>query len=487
MTSRLAAAAFLSLSLAAIGPAQAPETRAKKPRVDPCVTAHTEAVQALKTGLLELAEWSAKQKLDRERARVLETVLVYDPEDATARAGLGYVKAKSGGWERSAKWKEPGNKDASELGEFKKKKAEVAGVFLDGMTKLLEENRRDLEPALKARIVGDMSAIDPNDPRTKRASGEAEAGGKWVLAETAAGPPRRKQLQAWAKAAITAAGTPEAVEAAGNENSFDIKWTAIVTTENLRVLGNGSKDEVTKVAVLCQAAGELFAKTFDAETTHQTGYRTPIYLIADDGAKADFLRKNKSIKPEEREHYARLGGFNVDGTYVVWAADEPARIDTAVRMIIGSFMAKNFGISGREHGALYEGVGIHLSWFLTGTRLTWTIGKRKYAESGPDGLEEKLKKTGADWFAPGFELMRGKDRPPLRPLLAKHVNDLETTDMLASFMLGVWLIEGRKDDAPRFLRAAGRNQVDEGSREAFGLELNQLEQRLVRWAKENTK
>jgi hypothetical protein len=352
------------------------------------------------------------------------------------------------------------------------------------MAKVIEENKRDMGPAIKARIIGDMNVLDANDPRTKGAAGEAMSLGKWVLAETAAMPARRKQLQGVAKAAITAAGTPEPSEPMGSEATWDIKWTAIVTTENLRVMGTGTKEEINKIATLGQASGEMFSKTFDVDIGHRTAYKRPIYILADPTAKANFLRNNKSIKPEERERIAKLGGFNVDGGIAVQGDDAEARLDSAVRMMIGGFNGAAFGIDG-DKGALYEGIGIHLSWYLTGTRRTWTIGKRKYAQSGGDGLADKLKGDGADWFGPGFDLIGGKNRPPLKPLLAKMVNDLETEDMLAAFMLGVWLIDGRKDDAARFLRAAGRNEAEKGMMEAFGLELNQLEERWGRWAKES--
>jgi hypothetical protein len=463
--------------------APAPASRAKQPKADPAIAAHAEAVTALVASLQELAAWCEKVKLDKERAKVLDLILVFEPENKAAREALGFVTAKGGAWERAKTWKEPTNRDTEPLKDYKAKRAEVVGVFLDAMAKLIEEERRDIGPAIKARIIGDMSAIDALDPRTKGAAGEAQMGGKWVLKDAAEAPARRKQLQGITKAAIAAAGTPEADGAMGSEGTWDIKWTAIVTTENLRVMGTGTKEEINKVAVLCQAAGELFAKTFDVDVTHRTAFRTPIYLLADPTAKANFLRNNKSIKPEEREKIASLGGFNVDGGYAIQGAEVEGRLDCAVRMIIGSFMGRSFGL-GTDQGALYEGVGIHLSWYLTGTRLTWTIGKRKYAQSGKDGLEEKLKGTGADWFAPGYELIGGKNRPPLRPLLMKMVNDLETEDMLAGFMLGVWLIDGRKDDAARFLRAAGRNELDKGMMEAFGLELNQVEERWGRWAKE---
>ena len=61
---------------------------------------------------------------------------------------------------------------------------------------------------------------------------------------------------------------------------------------------------------------------------------------------------------------------------------------------------------------------------------------------------------------------------------------VETEDVLGAFMLGVWLVDGRKDDASRFLRAAGRNEREQGSLSAFGVDLNGLEERWVRWAKE---
>jgi hypothetical protein len=464
--------------------APAPGSRPKKQRADPVAEGHAAALKALVGDLQDLAALAERQKLDRERAQVLELVLVFEPDNAAVREALGWVKSKGGAWERSPKWREPGNRDVESLGDFRKKRAEVGGAFLDAMTKVLEENARDLEPAQRARIVGDMNAIDATDPRTKAANGEAQAGGKWVLAETAGAAARRKQLQGFAKTAIRNAGQPQPAEIYDSEKNWDVKWLTCVETENYRVLGTGSKEETTKIAILCQAAGELFAKTFGVDIPHQAAFHTPIYVLASANDKVSFIRANKSIKPQEKERLQQLGGFWVDGAVVQCADDSPARIDGAVRQIVGSFMGRMFGIDGSEHGALYEGVGIHLSWYLTNTRLTWTIGRPKYAVTDKDPLAEKLKGDGADWFGPAYDTWSSKTRPPLKPLLAKRVNDITTEDMIASFGFAVWLVDGRKNDAPRFLRRAGRNEPEDGAKDAFGLELPQLEERLGRWAKE---
>jgi hypothetical protein len=485
MTSRSIVVLFVLGIIAALGVAQAPESRGKKPKVDVAAAGHAEAVKAIKAALTELAAWCESKKLDRERARTLELILVFDENDAAAREGLGYSKGKAGAWERGPKWKEPSNRDNESLGDFKKKRAEVGGVFLDAMAKLLDEERRDIDPGLRARIIGDMSAIDPNDPRTKRSAGEEQAGGKWVLAETARVPARRKQIAALAAASIKAAGTPKPEEPTSEETRLDIKWAAILSTENTRVLGNGSKEEVQKAAVSTEAAYGLFHKVFGFEDV-PTGYPTIYYLLADVGAKANLLRLDRRMTAEKRSDSEKLGGIWVDSmTHASWAADAVARLDSSVRQMNSKLLAKYFGITG-QHGALHEGVGMHLSWYVTGTRVTWFVGKRKYAQSGGDGLENKLRSGEADWFSEGLALMNGKERPVLRAVLSHHLNDLATDDMLYSYMLGVWLIDGqRPEDVARFLATFTRKGADDAARAAFGVDLNGLEERFVRWAKES--
>jgi hypothetical protein len=484
---RMHAARWIVLlaALVAAGPVRgqsAGPPGSRKAPADPAAEAHREAVSGLKAGLLELAGWCQGRMLDRERARLFELVLVYDPDHAAARAALGYVKARGGGWERSSQWKEPGNKDASDLAEFKKKKSEVGGAFLDRMSAIIEEHRRDIDAAHRARMIADMNAVDPNDPRTKRAAGEEQAGGKWVLAETVATPVRRKKLQEIAKAAIAAAGTPRPAETSSDEADLGLKWAAILATSNVRVLGTGSKDEVARVAVLTDAAGELFRKAFDSSVTHP--FAMTYYLLADANDKTTFLRNDRRLNDENRRHAQTLGSTWIGRTNLAhWGPDATQRTDSAVRQTMGTFTSSNFGIT-TEQGALYEGLGLHLSWYLTGTRLTWTVGKRKYAQSGADGLMEKLRKPGTDWIKDGIELVASRKGPPLKALLAKHVNDLEPEDMLFSYALAVWLIDGCERDAERFLRYAGRKTVDEGAREAFGTDLNGLEERFIRWAKE---
>ncbi len=443
----------------------------------------TKATKSFVAELEKLAEWADKQKLFRERNRTDELILVLDPENAPARKALGFEK-KNGAWTKSANPKESGNLATDGMKEFGERRQKANDAFLGAMDQLLKDERGMIDGDLKNRIASDMAAVDREDPRARAAGGETNVANKWVLSETANAVIRRGLVTKLAKAALAAvpaAGglTPEEVE-----SSLGIGWPSRAATKSARCLCTGDAKEAPRIAHACEAAAEFFAKLFDEKVVLPDSFT--IYALTDTLARDTLLAKYPGIPAAERTAGKGLGGFTLPGgsRFACWGPQPPERLDQSVRRAFGVLLERAFGI-GSQQGALHEGLGLYLTYQLIGTKLTWYIGPRKYAVSGKDVLQDKLHKNETDWMAEAKALLAKPDHPPLKAMLAHDLNDLTPEEMLYSYLLAAYFIEGSPDDSPRFIRALCRpTPSDKAAYDAYGVNVDGLEARIKRWARE---
>jgi hypothetical protein len=138
-----------------------------------------------------------------------------------------------------------------------------------------------------------------------------------------------------------------------------------------------------------------------------------------------------------------------------------------------------FGITVRQ-GALFEGVGLYLSWLVTGTRATFFVAPDRYGRL-VESLAEKLADQKTDWLAEAAKLMeRG---PWLDGLLRKEVHMMNGEDLVLAFAFAAWVLEGSLPATPGFLREAGA--AEEGPEKLlpahFRGDAPGLEARIRRW------
>ncbi len=485
-------AAFLALVLGASAPletaAPAPVEEEAAAPADAASGSFAEdraaAVAALVADLEELADWCNSEKLFLERDRVYELVLEFEPDHAGARKVLKYRRDRDGQWERSDSYREPVNRGKTDLAEVAARRREVGARFSEAIHGLLSEHRDDVARTDVEAAHADVLRVDPDDPATRAARGEVLDGEAWVLVETARGRTRRVELRTLVQDALNGAPEPKSAPVSPAERALGVEWSHVVETEDVRALTTGERVEVVRVAQVNHAAGEVFRGVFGAETQLYDDYT--IYLLVHGGEKEAFLERHPAVAPEQRESLMALVGSGIPGTANVaqWQDDPAARLDGIVRHTLGGLLRDEYGIS-IQHGWVWEGVGIYLTWRMLGTRLTWYVQPDDYQLDDGMSLRPLLHVPGSNWTNEAYKLLRSKRRPDLREVLGRTVTELRVQDMLVAYALAAYLLEGRPDEAPELLRRVGEGQEpDVAVREALGLSLDDLPDRLVRWLSE---
>ena len=92
--------------------------------------------------------------------------------------------------------------------------------------------------------------------------------------------------------------------------------------------------------------------------------------------------------------------------------------------------------------------------------------------------------SGANWLGLAHGVLT-KEKPPTLPfVLGKDVNQLTADDLLVSYGLSVYLIEGHPDLAPKILRRAAKEPAVTVLEEELGVTLKELQSDLTEWLKE---
>jgi hypothetical protein len=71
--------------------------------------------------------------------------------------------------------------------------------------------------------------------------------------------------------------------------------------------------------------------------------------------------------------------------------------------------------------------------------------------------------------------------PDLKEMSKHDVNELTATELLVSYSICRYLVEGRADLATRFFACAGGERIDDPIRKVLGLPLEAFEKRFLRW------
>lgn len=443
------------------------------------------ARERLIEGLEELAEWCSKKKLYLKRQSVYESMLHFDPDNTVARRGLGFVKDKNGEWKPSERRVEPKDWSQSAARQFPKKRAEVAQSYRDTMLGLLTKYEGRVSPKQTEVILDDILFADPDDADVRRMRGEAKLDGHWVLSQTVVAKERRKVLRDMVRKAFQDAPKPVEGEANAREAAFGIGWKAVFTTPQVRSLGTGSSDEVSRMTEAMSAARDYFNGALSVVANFPKDFT--VFTLARPSDKMAFLMGHPAIDQTYRDFLFQLEGSGIQGSgdLAHWSEDVDRRLDGLVRQAIMWLFAESYQIFPKQ-GWAFEGFGLYMTRELVGTRLTWFVKPSEYLVEADDmALQARLLDTRTNWMNEASLVLAKPERPKLAFLLGKDVNELTTEDLLYAYVLAAYLLEAEHAKIPKIFGRMGKGEASVlVLEEELGLKLVELDEHVRRWLSE---
>ena len=478
-----AVAAILALGGAATGRAEEPpetfETRIKA------------ANEALAKRLGDLAEWCGGAKLLGERDAIAQDVLRLDPDDAKARTWLKFRRGPGGAWTRDEGWRPAKNvTNAAALPECLRRRRTIDREHAAFVLGALEDASPKPTLAEREKTLDLLGLVASSDEAVHAARDEVRDGDGWILAETFLARDRRAELRQAARSAAASAPEPRASSATAEDLAFVLGAVAALDAPPLRGVTAGSADELRQALRLATATAAWFRAAFGEASPG------PGRIVFSVSESAEAGRRTIRARPEwserEKAFAEPLNCTWVPGAprVLVYADDAPVRLEWPVRQAVAQTLFRAFGVE-TTHGCLHEGFGVYLTSGITGTHLTWFVSPGAYAPAaGGAGTGEKLplaqrlRAPTADWLEEARALCA--TRPPdLRLLLGKDVNAMTPEDLVASYALAAYLLEGRPQDAARFARLLTRDGLDAALATSVRATAEGLERRLLRWLDES--
>lgn len=445
--------------------------------------AYGRAVATLIEDLHDFAGWCASYKLYLERDGAYEAILRLDPDDVDAHRGLKHKRRGDGTWEVPDDLRPSRNYDKKRLDECRRKRTEVVVRFRDAVLALLAAHGQAVPGELRERAFAVVLALAPDDPRIRALRREVQLDGAWVLEATARGKARRKEITSAVRAGIAAAGKARQIDLPDGEAQPALRWKAAVATAGVRCLTTGELSEAAVLAQRCEAAAHVFRDLFRCDTTLDDGFT--VYLL-DESERDRFVDGLPDLDDRERAFLKQLTGAGIPETADVarWDAEDFLRLDGALRHTFGRLLDRRFDVF-VDDGWIWEGFGLYLTRHLCGTRLTWYVQTTAAEDPELERLRSRLGYEDLSWMDETWKLLQDGKTTPLEELFLRGVDQMNVPDMLLSYVLAAYLLEGRPDEAPEVLAriGAGGGAV-QAFEELLGLGPEELEAEVVRWLEE---
>jgi len=476
-----ARAVFLTWMVCAPGAVATPALEASSGRAQSLETERQEAVAVLIGSLEELVDWSTKNKLFAERDKIFEQILAFDPDNFRAHKGLGHSRLRDGTWVPEEDRKEPKNYNPSALADLAAERTRLTQDFRDRMLGILLRYEGELGPARREDIYYQILSVRPDDKDIRATLGEVLLDGNWVLGESATAKQRRAELKAAVKDSLASVSKPQELLPSRADSDLGVAWKTLLRTDNVRVVSTGDHDEAMRVLQAAEAARGLFNIAFGVVVPYPADYT--IYLLVHEKEQLAFLSAHPAVDEEGKAFFLSLQGCELPGLAdcVYWNADPAARLDGTTRHTISRLLGTSFGLT-TEHGWAYEGLGLYLTREIVGTRLTWYVQPGSDPSEYQKSLRARLLATKTNWMNEAFEILGSERRPDLERVLTRNVNGMKVEDLLVSYALAAYLIEGRPDQvAPLLRRIGGGVAPGMAIRQVLGMDIDQLTERLQRW------
>jgi len=433
------------------------------------------------------ADWCTTTKLFADRDEVLEAILHFDPSNEAAHRALKHTRQRDGSWTPPAKRTESRNYGKAFEKECAEKRDALVKSFVDSGLALLDAHvaKSPTERSRwKATLYADALAIDSDSELARALGGEARRDQEWVLLESVVAKARRLELDNLVREIVAAVPSPTDTAVREDEGRLGVDWSHAVATGRVRVLSNGSLDEARRMAVMCSAAIEMFGKVLDVEVQLPPDYT--IYVLANPGSRDAFLGAWPGWSDEQRAQLKTWAGCGVPGDIhqARWDADEAHRLDGAVRHTLGLLMLRDLQFDHQKCAWAWEGVGIYLTRELVGTRYTWYSTAPASGDSETKDLLGRLMVADVNWINELYQRAKRGKAPSMAKLCAARIDAFGVDDVLASYALAAYLIEGRPTDLPKLMRSLSADGGLAALTALFDGDLSSGDARLVRWLSE---
>lgn len=430
----------------------------------------------------ELADWCRGERLYRRRQLLMAFLLELQPDHRAARRELGWRRV-NGEWIRSPAWSPARDFAPESLPEALERQRAAVALVRDPFLAALREEPEGLRRESARSGIRALLAIDEDDAALRALLGETRFEDRWVLVESARAATRRTALRDAVRAARVHAPDPIARPVPDDVAAWPVAWTGAFATRDLIVAGDVSTEECAALARELGALTRTFELAFGDRATVRDGLR--VYAWSDASAR-DVAIRELELPPHVGKVLATAaGGWLGDGrTMAQWSADPERRRDGAVRQVLGTLWMDRYGVDG-GHAWAWEGFGLYLTHLQLGTRRTWFFESVGYAPASAAGDWQAIQDPTSDWYAMGRAWLTAPDGVRLSTLLGRSLNSMQPRDLVASYVLAAYLLEGHAEATPRVMAGLGRGEhpVTVIERE-LGLPLIVLQDRVVRWIDE---
>lgn len=431
--------------------------------------------------LIDFAGWCNQNQLFEERDRVWRAAIGMEPDNLEARKGLRYARNVDGTWKEPSQ-RPAKNMNAAALEKLPEKRSEAVKPFSEALIERIRDG--SVPPETRRGVLSEILSVDPDDVQAHAMLGEVQTEKGWVLRETATAKARRAGIRAAVEAAQAAPPGILPATASDDEKKLFDKWRSGAQSGTVRVIGTGDAKPCEDLANQCRITGAVFQEVLGAAPAWADGFG--IFIVAGAGEKDAFVAGLPGLEDAQRDGLKRTIGGGIPGTWkiVLFEPDEKKRHDCGVRHALAHLLHQGWNIE-TAHAWIFEGLGLYLTREICGTRLTWFCtgtGVSNQAKSSPRG---KLIVGDVNWMNEAYTVLTRENPVDLATVLGRDLATMGVDDVLVSYALAAFLVEGRPDVTPVLLKAVGEDvRPADAIQAALGLTVPELQERLVRWLSE---
>lgn len=411
-------------------------------------------------------------------------VLACEPQNGKSRRALGFVRRSNKEWVRSKGFRP--RRDHGDAEEEQKWRRLVDAEFTSFRARaleIIERERQEARVSVAWRTLVRLGETLPEDEIVRGLLGETLVDGEWLLTESVRAKHRRAAYPSLADACMTRVPETRGERVRQEEVDLKLPWNAARKTDDVRVIGTTGEPDVEHATRVSHAMGDFVRYTLRVDDRHREDFT--IYMLGLEH-RSTLLNAWPKLSAQTKSALMQADGGWLDAgnRLAEWSSNPARRIDGAARQTLGTLMIDAYGIDGAQ-GWAWEGIGLYLAHELIGTRLTWFFHPEGYKRQQPSGLWQRLQNPETDWFFEAERMLRGPDAPDLNYLLGRKINHMREQDVLHSYALAAYLLEGHPASVPSLLSRIGAGEHPRlVFEEELGFPLPTLEQRLLRWLDE---